>query len=250
MYSLFSVVGGPLGKVFASALDRKCASATDIVIESDGVAGNAEGNIVMAGSEEYMLRHGVTIPSDDYGSRPSFTDSTRIMYGAENGRVYVKFLIRYSFSEEFTMLLPSLKEEGIIPLIYTRDPNVSDELIKVLTLGEDIIRIMKKSTPAVLEERIYRKVSSGAVTAGSKACTINLVLLAKRYNNFQSHMKINELIAMVAGAVIALAFSLGGVTAFPICALSVLQVIWCIYLYFRTRLAFNPVKTKETDDDR
>ena len=41
-----------------------------------------------------MISHGISIPDDDYRTNPAANDSTKVMYGAEDGEVYVKFFIR------------------------------------------------------------------------------------------------------------------------------------------------------------
>ena len=238
MYALFSVVGGPLDFVFSSALDRKCPPAEEIVIEDNGISGMFEGHRISAGTEEYMLSHGITIPEDDYRINNSSSDSTKIMYGAEDGEVYVKFFIRYSFSEEFTMLLPDLKEKKIVPLIYTRDPNITADLLKVLTLGEDIIRVMKKYVPRTVEEKTYRRVDSGIVTHGNKDSAINMVLLAKKYAQFQSSFEATELISMIVGAVLAVILALGDMFIIPATLLAFWQIVWCVVLYVRSKLTF------------
>ena len=238
MYSLFSVVGGPLDFVFSSALDRKCPAAEEIVIEDNGISGVFEGHKICAGTEEYMLSHGIAIPEDDYRINTSSSDSTKVMYGAEDGEIYVKFFIRYSFSEEFTMLLPDLKEKKIVPLIYTRDPNITADLLKVLTLGEDIIRVMKKYVPRTAEEKTYRRVDSGIVTHGNKDSAINMVLLAKKYAAFQTSFEATELISMIVGAVLAVILALGDMFVIPATLLAFWQVVWCAVLYVRSKLTF------------
>lgn len=250
MYALFSVVGGPLDFVFSSALDRKCAPAKDIVIEDNGVSGMMDGHRICAGTEEYMISHGVTIPADDYRTNTSTSDSTKVMYGAEDGEVYVKFFIRYSFSEEFTMLLPELKDKKIVPLIYTRDPNITTDLLKVLTLGEDIIRVMKKYVPRFDEEKTYRRVDSGIVTHGDKDSAINMVLLAKKYSAFQSSIAANELISMIVGVTLAVLLALGNMFL-PATILSLWQIVWCAVLYVRSKLTFqNRAELEELSDEQ
>ncbi len=245
MYALFSVVGGPLDFVFSSALDRKCPPATDIIIEDNGVSGMMEGHRICAGTEEYMISHGIAIPEDDYRINSSATDSTKVMYGAEDGEVYVKFFIRYSFSEEFTMLLPDLKDKKIVPLIYTRDPNITCDLLKVLTLGEDIIRVMKKYVPRTSEEKTYRRIDSGIVTHGDKSNAINMVLLAKKYSSFQSSLEATELVSMIVGAVLAVVLAMSNKAAVPATLLALWQVIWCLVLYIRSKLAFKRRRDRE-----
>jgi hypothetical protein len=197
-----------------------------------------------------MISHGVTIPADDYRTNTSTSDSTKVMYGAEDGEVYVKFFIRYSFSEEFTMLLPELKDKKIVPLIYTRDPNITTDLLKVLTLGEDIIRVMKKYVPRFDEEKTYRRVDSGIVTHGDKDSAINMVLLAKKYSAFQSSIAANELISMIVGVTLAVLLALGNMFL-PATILSLWQIVWCAVLYVRSKLTFqNRAELEELSDEQ
>lgn len=249
MYSLFTVVGGPLDYAFASSLDRKCAPATDIIIEDDGISGTMDGHRIHAGTEEYMIRHGITIPESGYKSSSS-SDSNRIMYGAEDNEVYAKFTVRYSFSEEFTMLLPELKEKKIVPLIYTRDPNITGELLKMLTLGEDIIRVMKKYVPKSEEENTYRHIDSGLVTYGDKLNAINMVLLAKKYLSLQSGLAVMELITMIIGAALATVISIGEISVVPEGAFVLWQLIWCLVLLIRSKLTLKGNSIRYDDEGK
>ncbi|MBR2930747.1 MAG: hypothetical protein IKC32_05910 [Clostridia bacterium] len=243
MHALFSVVGGPLAPIFDEAVGGVGASAINVVIDDDGISGTLAGRTVRAGTLEYMQRNGITVPDDDYKTNPTGSDSTKVMYGADGDGVYVKFFIRYSFSEEFTMLLPGLKSEGIVPLIYTRDPNLTADFFRILTLGEDIIRVMKKHTiPA--DEKVYRRVSAGIVTLGGKLDAINMVLLAKKYTSFQSGLSVSELISMLAGCALAVIFAISGSLSIPVVALSALQLGWCAYLFIRTAHTFKNKKHK------
>ena len=192
-----------------------------------------------------MLRHGITIPEDDYKTNTQTSGSTKIMYGAEDGEVYVKFFIRYSFSEEFTMLLPDLKEKKIVPLIYTRDPNVTADLLKVLTLGEDVIRVMKKYVPRSSEDKTYRCIDSGIVTHGNKDSAVNMLLLAKKYAAFQSSLAATELISMIVGAALAAVLAIGNMLVIPATLLSLWQVVWCVVLHVRSKITFQSLPNAE-----
>ena len=244
MHAIFATVGGPLRELFAESLDGKGLTATDIVIEDDGISGELNGHRVSAGTLEYMQRHGMVIPEDDYRTNTGVGDSTKAMYGAEDGEVYVKLFIRYSFSEEFTMLLPGLKQAGIVPLIYTRDPNLNVEFFKMLTLGEDIIRVMKKYGLPYEDEKVYRRVSAGIVTLGGKLNAVNVVLLAKKYTAFQAGLSAGELIAMASGAAVSVLFALSASLGIPMVAIGALQLVWIAYLYIRTCRTFKDKRNK------
>lgn len=248
MYAIFSAVGGPLCSVFSASVEGDGESASDIVIEDDGISATLGSHSIAAGTLEYVKRKGIALPEDDYKTNPTPGDSTKVMYGIEDGEVYVKFFIRYSFSEEFTMLLPSLKDASIVPLIYTRDPNLTVDLFRMLTLGEDIMRVMRKYTLPSVEDKVYRRVSASIVTLGGKLDAVSMVLHAKKYSAYQSALSTSELIAMLAGTVVAVMFAVTGSLSVPMIAFGALQLVWCGYLYLRTHYIFKDKNAKDNDD--
>ena len=247
MKSLFAAVGGPLALIFKKTIDRQCHPASDVVIEADGICGIVDGLEISAGTEEYMLRHNIAIP-ELTNKREMGVDTTRIMYAAENGEVYAKFYIRYSFSEQFTMLIPAIKAEGIVPLIYTRDPNVSNELLKTLCAGSDSMRVMKKYYPITDDEyKVYRRVSAELVTYGNNINTINTVLLTKKYAKFDSQLSGTELYSTLFTAALAAVLAIIGVSSIPVILLSLWQVAWCLVLRIASKRAF-PRATLDEDE--
>ncbi len=241
MSSLFAAVGGPLEYIFQNALDKRSHPASFATVESDGISGEVDGVRIFAGTEEYMLRHDVKIP--DGAARPESqgTGTTKIMYAAEDGEVYAKFYIRYSFSEEFTMLLPELRKRGIVPLIYTRDPNVSSELLLTLTAGQDSIRVMKRLVAGNEETPIFRRVSAGLVTYGNKINAINMILLAKKYKRLANTLSRLECYAVGAGALLGAVLSLALSSPIP----SALLALWQIGLAVALRIASGRIFRKD-----
>ena len=245
MSALFAPVGGLLYYIFKKTHEHKYQPATDVSIEADGVSGMVDGVLVSAGTEEYMLRHNIAIP-ELTGKRDVGVDTTKVMYAAENGEIYAKFYIRYSFSEQFTMLLPAIKEEGIVPLIYTRDPNVSNELLRTLSAGSDSIRVMKKYSPISPEDnKIYRRISAELVTYGNNINTINTILLTKKYAKFAKQLSGTELYATVFTAAVSAILAILGVTTIPVIVFSLWQIAWCVVLRIASRRAFPRVVIDE-----
>lgn len=238
MYALYSVVGGPLSKVFANSLDGKGRHAEGVYIEDDGTYGVLDGHRICAGTEEFMRRHCVRIPEDESRASLSGAETTKIMYCAEDGEVYARFSIRYSFSEEFSMLLPHLKTAGIVPLVYTRDPNLTCDTLKSLTMGEDVIRVIKKDGLSAEKEKVYRRISAPAVTSADKGEAVNLFLLAKKYTAFQAAFGAGELVTMMVGAALAMVFSFSGVLVMPTAPLALLQLGTCVFLAIKSALTF------------
>ena len=241
MSSLFAAVGGPLEYIFQSALDKRSHPATAVLVESDGISGEVDGVRIYAGTEDYMLRHDVKIPDGAARPEPHGTGTTKIMYAAEAGEVYAKFYIRYSFSEEFTMLLPELRKKGIVPLIYTRDPNVSNELLLLLTAGQYSIRVMKRLAPGNDETPIFRRVSAGVVTYGNKINAINIILLTKRYKSFLNTVTKLEYYAVGVGTLVGAVLSLALSSPIP----SALAALWQIALSAALGIASKKIFRKD-----
>lgn len=243
MSALFMNVGGPLDEIFSESLDKKCAPANGIIIKENGLIGEIDGKKVMAGSYDFMISEGAEPPGDEDDGRRSF-DATTVMYAAENGEVYAKFYVRYRFSEEFTMILPTLGEEKIIPLVYTRDPNLTNDLMKKLTAGTSTVRILKKdTTPA--RDFAPSKLSAGMVSNGDKSNLVNLVLLSRRYVKFNSRIRVTERSAMIVGLGLGALISVSGMLLLPSILLSAWQFAWCAALYVLTRSTFGLPKKKK-----
>lgn len=229
MSSVFASVGGPLAGIFADSIEYAPTPAKNVRIDENGIVADVHGNQVRAGNLEYMLKCGISIPEDTSKDNAALM-STKVMYAAENGEIYAKFYIRYTLSEEFTMIMPSLIDDGIIPLVYTKDPNIDVQLMRALTAGADTIRVCKKLAMFDPNDKVHERVSAGLVTTGDKLNVINMLSLAKRYAGFHSVMTVVEMLAMVVGAGLAilLAFARNMMSEIPSACLSVWQIAWCI----------------------
>lgn len=205
MCALFAAVGGPLDYMFSGIIDNRMRhkTASNVIIEDDGICGEVAGRKICAGSEDYMRRNGIAIPAAAMGRDTRSSDNIKIMYAAEDGEVNAKFYIRYSFSEEFTSIIPSLRESGIIPLVYTRDPNVSNELLSTLNANSAVMRVVKLYDPTN-EVSVKAKTSARMITYGDRLDAAEMVVLAKKYHRFSNHMRFAEICAMIIGVVLAI----------------------------------------------
>lgn len=248
MSSLFSTVGGPLDSMFKNSLDRKCTPATGVTLDHDGLCGNVEGHEVCAGTAEYMIRRGIELPSDAESSRFGLSDSTKVMFAAEDGVIYVQFHIRYAFSEKFARSLPDLNSERVIPLIYTRDPNLSAELMEALTGSTNAIRIMKKYSLKNGEEKTFKRVSAGVVTSGDKLDAVSIVLRAKKYVKLIKELSVASIIAMATGCVIAGVLAVFGVLGISSLAFLGWQALWCLAFCIVSQKSFSTNKEVDSND--
>ncbi|MBQ8415204.1 MAG: hypothetical protein IJX58_08170 [Clostridia bacterium] len=209
MCALFAAVGGPLDYMFSGIIDNRMRhkTASNIIIEDDGICGEIAGHKICAGSEDYMRRNGIAIPPAATVRDGGISDTIKIMYSAEDGEVNAKFYIRYSFSEEFTSTIPSLREAGVIPLVYTRDPNVSGELLSTLTAGNGTMRVVKLYDP-VKELSVKPKESARMVTYGDRLDAAGMIVLAKKHHKFSVYLRFVEICSMAIGITLAIALSL------------------------------------------
>ncbi len=242
--SLFASIGGPLNLIFSKTLEKRCTPAADPIIEDDGVCGNVDGKIVCAGTAEYMLRRGINIPEDNDRVHMGIgSESMKIMYGAEGGVIFAKFYIRYSFSEEFTSLLPALRDEHIVPLVYTSDPNISNDLFRTLTMGADCMRVMKRKVSSSESEKIYPRISASVVTSGDTVNAIRLVLIARKYKRFSDKLAKAEIIAASSCIGAAALLSVFGLSV-PTLVLGAVQLAASGVLWFFSKKRFNIKKDK------
>jgi hypothetical protein len=240
MTSLFASLGGPLHEMFKASVGKSYEPATSVTVEEYGASGIIDGEMVSAGTREYMERHGVALPYD-----PPSIASTKTMYAAKDGELFAKFSIQYSFSEEFAVLLSTLRERGIVPLVYTRDPNVTNELLRFLG-GADVIRAMRICSPLPEKKRVYSRISSGMVTLADKPRAINLILVAKRYERLQRNVALTELSACAVGAALAAAISVCNMTlSLPSVLLGAWQLAWCAVLAVISARTFAAQKKKK-----
>ena len=241
MASLFAAVGGPLARVFENALNKKYSPATEVAVEDDGISGIVEGERVMAGTAQYMKRHNVRIPS----SQDIRVGSTRVIYAASSGEFFATFTVHYSFSEEFALLLSAMREKGVVPLVYTRDFNINNEFMRILTGGSDVIRVMRRYT-AIKEPEVFSRINSSMVIKGEKTAAIDLILSAKRYAHFQSVIAVTELSAAAVGAALAVMIAFSNmISSLPTALLSVWQLGWSVALAISSRRRF---KIRKKDD--
>lgn len=232
---LFGALGGPLEKMLVGTLGKKYPAAQEVEIENDGALGIVDGATVMAGTADYMKRHGISVPQESGFSLAN----TRIMYAAENGELFARLSIQYSFSEEFARMLSALREEKIIPLVYSRDPNVNNELMKFLTGGKDCIRVMKKQTVVPNEEKAYPALDSGLASMGDKNALVNMLIHTRRYARLQSGISLTELAASLAGAVLAALVSICNMTAaIPSALIAIWHLAWCTALFVMSKRSF------------
>ena len=145
------------------------------------------------------------------------------------------------------MILPSLREAGITPLVFTRDPNVSNELLASLTAGAGDMRVLKLYAP-LKEQKVYGRVSAGMVTYGDKLDAASMIVLSKKYKNFSFHIKFAELCAAGIGVLLALALSLIGFSRVTVLIATLWQLLMCGVVNILSKRVFLSDAKKKDDD--
>ena len=240
MCALFAAVGGPLDYMFSGIIDNRMRhkTASNVIIEDDGICGEVAGHKICAGSEDYMRRNGIAIPQAAIAKDANTSDTIKVMYSAEDGEVNAKFYIRYSFSEEFTSTIPSLRESGIIPLVYTRDPNVSGELLSTLNAGNCTMRVVKLYD-VINEVDVQARASARMVTYGDTLDAASMIVLAKKYNKFSCYLKFAEICAMIVGVILAIALAYIARINFKAVPLAAIwQIVLCVAVKFFSKVIF------------
>ena len=250
MCALFAAVGGPLDYMFSGIIDNRMRhkTASNVIIEDDGICGDVAGHKICAGSEDYMRRNGIAIPTAAMVRESGISDTIKIMYAAEDGEVNAKFYIRYSFSEEFTSTIPSLREAGVIPLVYTRDPNVSGELLATLTAGNGTMRVVKLYNP-VNAVPVEPKENAKMITYGDRLDAAGMIVLAKKYHKFSVYLRFAEICSMVVGIALAIVLSLITRTNFKAVPLAALwHFVMCAVIKLVSKTVFLKESKKKTSD--
>ncbi len=224
MSSLFSVVGGPLGVLFSETLVKKCPPADEAELEEGGIFGRIADVTFHVGDADYITSKGIALPREK-DNREALDFATKVMYAAENGRVYAKFYVQYRLSPSYSAMLSSFAKEKIISLVYTRDPNVTNELMRYLSADQDLIRVIRDDSSEV-DIGSQERMSVGLVSTEDKASAVSLLLLCRRYVKMQKFLIHALWFALGAGAFLGIMLSLFGVLALP----SVVYGIWQIAL--------------------
>ena len=222
MSSLFSVVGGPLGVLFSETLVNKCPRADEATLEDGGIYGRIADVTFHVGDANYIASKGIALPREK-DNREALDFATKEIYAAENGRVYAKFYVQYRLSPSYAEMLSSFAKEKIISLVYTRDPNVTNELMRYLAADRDLIRVIRDDS-ADPDFGVQERMSVGLVSTEDKASAVSLLLLCRRYVKLQKSLLQALWFALGTGAFLGTMLSLFGVLSLPSVVYGIFQI--------------------------
>ena len=146
------------------------------------------------------------------------------------------------------MMIPAMRDAGIIPLIYTRDPNISNELLSTLTAGGADMRVVKlyslDEEATVVESRAQAKM----ITYGDKLDAAGMIVLAKKSHKLSLHVRFAELCAMGFGVVMAVGLSIFGLGAFTPLVAALWQILSCFIMRLITKSVFLRENKKKDEE--
>ena len=246
MSSLFSVVGGPLGVLFSETLVNKCPHADEAELENGGIYGRIGDVTFHVGDANYITSKGITLPREK-DNREALDFATKEMYAAENGRVYAKFYVQYRLSPSYAEMLSSFEKEKIISLVYTRDPNVTNELMRYLAADQDLIRVIRDDSSEP-DFGAQERMSVGLVSTEDKASAVSLLLLCRRYVKMQKYLLQALWFALGTGAFLGTMLSLFGVLSLPSIVYGIFQIVLISAMVLYTFSALGENKKSPTTE--
>ena len=135
------------------------------------------------------------------------------------------------------MILPSLREAGITPLVFARDPNVSNELLATLTAGNGTMRVVKLYNP-VSEELGENRTSAGMITYGDRLDAASMIVLAKKYHRFSLYCRFAEIASSIIAMLLAIGLSFIGTLKFTIIFASLWHIASCAAIKLLSKAVF------------
>lgn len=215
---------------------------TEMLYEVDGIEYEPgygftywiEKRRVLLGTRELLLRHGVEVPSSDYESRYTKTNTRDAMYLAVGGSLYAMFVISYSANEKVAEALAEFEREDLNILIHTRDFNITAERIaRLYKIPVGMVSLIRQDEAAEITQRTeYASHTPSAMThIGS------LTSFIKGYaacNSVQSAVRLSSLILFIGvliGMVFAVALTLlGSLYSLGMLPVLLFQAVWCLLL--------------------
>ncbi len=250
MSALFSVIGGSLDTLFSAMLVKKVTPADEATFENGGIYGRIGAVTFHVGNAEYLLSKGIALRTDKETQEliSSAEPNTKIMYAAENGRIYATLCLQYSLSSDFESLLSKFSEENIVSLIYTKDFNITNDLVRHLAGDKDVIRVLADESEA--SDAVQEKLSVGLV-AKDKKSAISLLLLCHRYARLQKKLVSAFWFVLGGGLFLGAMLAVFGLlSAVPSVAYGALQIALVIAMAIYDNRMLGERKKKNEGDNK
>jgi hypothetical protein len=190
---------------------------------------------MLLGTRDFMRSHDIDVPSRDYESRYTKTNSRDAMYLSVSGRLYAMFVISYSANPEVLEATRGFVREGINMIIHTRDFNITAQRVaKYYRIPETMITVVREDDIEELSRytEFSRHAPSSLTHMGSLISYVKGIVACYNLRSAAKTSSAVALIGVILGMMLGVGLSLVG-SMFSIGVLSVLlfQTIWCVILY-------------------
>ena len=196
----FSIVGGPLAEVFASAANDSVPTSKLVRFVCSGRS--SLGVRVDSDKVIFADKFGITSQCIEVGNEREEQDDICIMYIAVNGKLASKMYIKYEIDDEFLRIVKLLNKNGTGIGIRTFDPNLNNDLLKKLTtFRKSELRIIKLSSISeVIQET--DKQDAKIVSEGLSRSLIKAIPICKKILSTRKAIRIVKIISSIVGAVL------------------------------------------------
>ncbi len=189
---------------------------------------------ILLGTRELLRAHEIEVPSRDYESRYTKTNTRDALYLAVSGKLYAMFVISYSPNAEVENALKSFEREGVDILVHTRDFNITaDKISKLYRIPSSMVAIVDQDDIAELSRKTeyVGRAPSALTHIGSLSSFVRGIIACY---NVRSSVKLAttiELACMVLGAIAAIVLSVMGlITTIGVVSVLFFQIVCCLFM--------------------
>ena len=232
----FSLVGGPLAKIFKQAtLDTVVPESAELRVLSDmGIDATVDGKHIVIGVPQYMDAQCFQTIYETNDERWEGKTNRRILYLACDEEIIAKFYIEYNVSQDFVYLVKRLSSAGVGISVRSNDPCIDPDIFYRFGISpEDYpIRVIKGEKEAPSTVRVKAK-DTIIVSTGSLKGLVKSLLLCGRVLNVTKILSNIKAFSAFLGAVIMIVLIFTGMyTEFWSVYTALYQALWIIPFYF------------------
>ena len=203
--SLFNGLGGLLGDVFRVAAGELGYSENVEYeeIAEFGIKAKVDGEILYAGSREYIESCGITIPKENGEIGLYDDDSISVMYLATATSAAAKMYISYALEADFSGIAAELDDAGICLAVNSTDPNITEDMLKSkMPENRYPVKVIRRNVKKAVPEEESR-VSSSIVAKGSARSLLTSILLCDKVRHVIGTNTAVKIISAIIGAAIS-----------------------------------------------
>ncbi len=226
--SIFALIGGPLCGIFREAFAELGMSHNVKLTESsqNGLTATVDGREFHIGKGTYMEKNGITLFYDSDDEVQLEKGNVSAMFVSEGAELLAKFYIEYNISTRFVANALKLKENNILSVIRSYDPNIDERLVeKVSSLDSSFVSVVKKDETQIYDYAQLR-VNSGLVTGSISKEIVKMVFRCIKTKRVIEKGKIVKVISTALGMLVSLiSVMLGVINALPSLTMTLVSLL-------------------------